>query len=171
MQRREQLLRWQREHYPGSVPTGPPRHSALHWRGHLHGAWYRPRRRRARWDRVRDQCRLLWPSLCAEPNRNAGLRMRRGVLCTRSYVLHGRRLLHRTSLHLAAGVDQRHMRRRRYERRCRHRSGLRLLRPDVQRIGRLLQRCALHERHLSHPLAGKLIHPAWSRSTRGTWSA
>ena len=106
VQRGKQLLRGQREPESARVPTGHPRHSAVHHRGSS-----LCRRRVSPRPAVCEQRRLLRPRVCADgPRCGCGLYVRRRVRTDRRQLHHDGRLLRRRRVPVARGQLARHLR-------------------------------------------------------------
>jgi len=164
VQRRKQLLRRERQQESSRLPTGHPRHSALH---DDRNALYR--RGFTDGTGVREQRGLLRRALCSQPcfprhQWRSAIRVRRHLRQPRRQLHDDRRLLHRTSVYLLAWFDQWNMRstaapRRRYaaapgRRGDARRLRLRRIRSDLHDERRLLQRRSLLRRalHLHRPM-------------------
>lgn len=158
VQRREQLLRGQRQQEPLRVSAGSSRHPALHNR--------RNQLRRCGLQagtRVRIERRLLRSCMRSQQlGHQPGVHLRRNVHSHGRNVLDERRLLPRYSVRAVARIDQRRLRRRSATRR-RHRwqqrrwrsrrgsprrRGLLVLRTTLHDGGAVLQRSGVHVRSL-----------------------
>jgi hypothetical protein len=112
VQRREQLLRRQRQSESVRLPAGHSRDPALYDDGAA-----LQRRRRGDWAGLLDECRLLRTAVRAQSELQAGrggwrgaFRMRRTLYRQRWLLHHDRRLLPRLAVHDAARLDARNLR-------------------------------------------------------------